>query len=160
MGSFDRAGAPPARLSALAVFLVVVVGGGLLIGLLNTPGAWYSGLVKPSFNPPAFVFGPVWTVLYVAIALSGWRIWRVAPKSGAMWLWGVQLLLNWLWSPAFFGLEMPALGLVVILPLLVAILAFIVVARRIDRPAAWLFVPYAAWVGFATVLNASIVALN
>ncbi len=160
MDSFGRAGASPARLPALAAFLVVVVGGGLLIGLLNTPGPWYSGLVKPSFNPPPFVFGPVWTVLYVAIAVAGWRIWRVAPRSGAMRLWGVQLVLNWMWSPAFFGLEMPALGLVVIIPLLAAILAFIVVARRLDRPAAWLFMPYAAWVGFATVLNASIVALN
>src|SRR5690606_19653779 len=126
---------------------------GLLIGFATQPGDWYDDLAKPPFNPPSWLFGPVWTVLYVLIAIAGWRIWRVAPRSAAMLLWFVQMILNWLWSPAFFGAEAPWLAFAIIVPMLAAILAFIAQARRIDRPAAWLFVPYAAWVAFATLLN-------
>jgi tryptophan-rich sensory protein len=148
-----------ARLS-LILFLGLVVGGGLLIGAVVTPGEWYAGLAKPAFNPPGWVFGPAWTLLYVLIAVAGWRIWQRDRGGAAMKLWWAQLALNFAWTPVFFGAQQIALALVVILLLLATIIAFIAAARRTDRTAAWLFAPYAAWVAFATLLNAAILALN
>ncbi|MBP1851419.1 TspO/MBR family protein [Rhizobium halophytocola] len=143
-----------------AAFVVVVVALGIASGLSNAPGGWYEGLAKPAFNPPAFLFPPVWTLLYVLIGLAGARIWLRAPKSAAMQFWFGQLLLNLLWTPAFFGLHSLVLGLVVIVCLLLSIFAFIGLARPIDRVASLLFLPYAAWVAFATLLNLSILILN
>jgi len=148
------------RALSLILFLVLVVGGGLAIGYLTAPGEWYAQLTKPVFNPPGWVFGPVWTVLYVLIALCGWRVWQRDRASWPMTLWWTQLVLNFLWSPVFFGAHQVGLALAVILLLLAAILAFIATAWRQNRVAAWLFVPYAAWVAFASVLNGSIFALN
>jgi len=144
----------------LALFILLVVGGGLAIGFLTAPGAWYTSLVKPSFNPPNWVFAPVWTVLYVLIAVAGWRTFERAGSGRAMKLWWTQLVLNFLWSPAFFAMHRIGLAFFVILLLLAAILAFIAAAWSQDRLAAWLLVPYAAWVGFAALLNGSIFALN
>lgn len=146
--------------AALVPFILLVVGGGLLIGFFTAPGPWYEMLAKPSFNPPNWLFGPVWTILYVFIAIAGWRVWQRERGGGAMKLWWLQLVLNFLWSPVFFGLERTGPALVVILALLAAILAFIAAAWRLDRPSAWLFVPYAAWVAFASLLNAAIWRLN
>ncbi len=146
--------------TALALFIALVVLGGMAIGFVTRPGDWYLTLNKPAFNPPGWVFGPVWTTLYVMIGAAGWRLWRAHRNSRAMTLWWTQLVLNYLWSPAFFGLHNPALALVVIIALLAAIIATIAAAWRLDRTAALLFLPYAAWVGFATVLNATLVALN
>ncbi len=144
----------------LILFLLVVLGGGLLIGLLNAPGAWYGGLAKPFFNPPGWVFAPTWTVLYVLIAIAGWRTWRKEPAGWPMRLWWTQLLLNFLWSPVFFSAHLIGLALAVIFLLLVAIIAFIVLAWPKHRLVAWLFVPYAVWVTFASALNAAIFFLN
>lgn len=148
------------RFIPLLLFLVLVVGGGLLIGVGNMPGQWYEGLAKPPFNPPDWLFAPVWTVLYVAIAVAGWRIWRRRETGGAMTAWWVQLGLNFLWTPVFFTLHAVGWALVVILALLAAIVVFIVLAWGRDRPAALLFLPYLAWVAFATLLTASIWWLN
>lgn len=144
----------------LLVFLVVVLGGGTAIGLATLPGDWYAGLAKPPFNPPNAIFGPVWTVLYVLIAVTGWRVARRAPLSPAMALWTLQLLLNFAWSPVFFGLQRPDAALAIVAAMLAAIGGFILVSWRQDRVAALMFAPYAAWVAFATVLNAAIVMLN
>lgn len=141
-------------------FVALVVGGGLLIGFLTAPGPWYEALAKPSFNPPNWLFGPVWTILYTLVAIAGWRTWQRERSGRAMKLWGIQIALNFLWSPVFFGLQQVGLALLVILVLLVSIIAFIVAVRTIDRVSAWLFVPYAAWVAFASLLNAAILALN
>jgi benzodiazapine receptor len=141
-------------------FVVLVVGGGMLIGFLTAPGPWYEALAKPSFNPPNWLFGPAWTILYVLIAIAGWRIWERERSGRAMQLWGLQLALNFLWSPVFFALHQIGLALLVVLLLLAAILAFIAVAWNRDRIAAWLFVPYAAWVAFASALNAALWQLN
>jgi tryptophan-rich sensory protein len=149
-----------ARPIAAALFIIAVVAISMLIGYITQPGPWYASLAKPSFNPPGWVFGPVWTVLYVLIALAGWRIWRAAPSSTSMSLWIAQMILNWIWSPAFFGLNAPWLAFAVIVGMLVTIIAFIVQARKHDRLAATLFVPYLAWASFATVLNGSIAAMN
>jgi tryptophan-rich sensory protein len=148
------------RYVSLRLFLALVLGGGLVLGFLTTPGAWYAGLAKPSFNPPAWLFGPVWTVLYVLIAVAGWRVWQRDRSDWPMKLWWAQLALNFLWTPVFFAAHQIGPALVVILLMLAAILAFIVTAWRLDRVAAWLFVPYAAWVAFASLLNGSIWMLN
>jgi benzodiazapine receptor len=148
------------RFGSLILFLVLVVGGGLVIGFLTAPGDWYAGLAKPSFNPSAWVFAPVWTVLYVLIAVAGWRTFERDRTGWPMKLWWAQLLLNFLWSPVFFAAHRIGLALLVILLLLVAILAFIAASWRQDRLAAWLFAPYGAWVAFASVLNGAIFTLN
>jgi len=148
------------RRFVLLGFLVLVMGGGLAIGFLTAPGTWYAGLAKPSFNPPGWVFAPVWTVLYVLIAVAGWRAWRQDPGGWPMRLWWVQLALNFAWAPIFFFAHQIGLALVVILLLLGAILVFIAMCWRSDRLTSWLFSPYAAWVGFASLLNGSIFALN
>jgi translocator protein len=148
------------RHSSLVLFLLAVVGGGLAIGAGTTPGVWYAQLEKPAFTPPGWLFGPVWTALYVVIAVAGWRIWQHHPHGTAMRLWWAQLFLNFLWSPVFFVAHQVGLALAVVLALVASVVAFIATAARHDRPAAWLFVPYAAWAGFASVLNASILVLN
>ena len=145
---------------ALVVFLVLVTGGGLLIGYVTAPGEWYARLTKPAFNPPAWVFGPAWTVIYVLVGIAGWQVWRRDRGGWAMPLWWVQLGLNFAWSPVFFSAHLIGAALVIVVLLLAAILAFMAVAWRHDRGAALLFVPYAAWVAFAVVLNASIWRLN
>jgi benzodiazapine receptor len=136
----------------LVFFLALTVGGGTLIGVNNIPGEWYTGLQKPSFNPPNWIFAPVWTLLYVAIAVAGWRTWRRDPRDGAMFLWVAQLVLNFSWSPVFFGAERPGTALAVIAALLVLILLFLVVSWRRDRTSALLFVPYGLWVAFGRSL--------
>jgi translocator protein len=132
-----------------------------LFGSMFTPGAWYASLEKPSWNPPSSVFGPVWTILYVMIAIAGWLAWRNRDRSRLpIALWGGQLLLNALWSWLFFGLEQPGVAFVDIVILWLLIAAFIVAAWRISRAASLLFVPYALWVGFASALNFAIWRLN
>lgn len=148
------------RYLALAAFLVLVLGGGAAIGSMNLPGPWYDALVKPPLNPPNWVFGPAWTILYVLIAIAGWRIWERDRGGPAMKAWGAQMLLNFAWSPVFFTLQSVGGALFIVMLMLAAILAFIGLAWNRDRIAALLFVPYAAWVSFATLLNASILWLN
>ena len=137
-----------------------MLGGGLLIGYATLPGAWYASLIKPPFNPPNWVFAPAWTILYVLIAVAGWRIWLREPAGAAMKIWVVQLVLNFCWSPTFFGAKLMGPALLVILALLATIVLFIAKVWNRDRASGWLFVPYAAWVAFATLLNASLLLLN
>jgi benzodiazapine receptor len=142
-------------------FLVAVAATAFIAGRFR-PGAWYEALAKPSWTPPGWLFAPVWFLLYLGIAVAGWLVWR-AGGSGAtlpLALWVAQLVLNAAWSWLFFGLHRPGAALVDIVILLVLILAFVVAAYRVSRVAAWLVVPYALWVLFATALNAAIVRLN
>jgi benzodiazapine receptor len=125
------------------------------------PGAWYSQLQKPDWNPPNWVFGPVWTLLYIGIAAAGWLVWRETGRvQPALQLWGLQLIANGMWSWLFFGLHQPGIALVDIAVLFCLIVSFIIVSRRYSVAASWLFVPYAIWVGFAAALNASIWSAN
>jgi translocator protein len=145
--------------SGIVVGLLVLAAA--LFGGMFTPGDWYASLEKPSWNPPGWVFGPVWTILYVMIAIAGWLAWRGRDRSRLpITLWGGQLLLNALWSWLFFGLERSGFAFVDIVILWLLIAAFIVSAWRISRPASLLFVPYALWVGFAAALNFAIWRLN
>lgn len=130
------------------------------MGRLFMPGDWYAALAKPSFNPPGWIFGPVWTVLYIFIAIAGWRIWNRDRRGLSMKLWWAQMMLNFLWTPVFFGAHQIGAALVVIVMLLAVIVGFVAAAWRRDWVAAWLFVPYAAWVAFASVLNGTIWAMN
>ena len=150
---------------ALAGFLVLclaVAAAGGAVTATSVDG-WYQTLTKPSFNPPDWVFAPVWTTLFVLMAVAGWRVWRRRGHPGralALTLFGVQLALNLLWSCLFFGLQAIGAALVEVVMLLGAILATSAMFSRIDRRAAWLMVPYAAWVSFAVLLNTSIWMLN
>lgn len=144
----------------LFLFVALSLGGGLLIGAFNTPGEWYAALQKPPFNPPGWLFGPVWTTLYILIGIAGWRVWQAARNSVSMGLWWAQMALNFAWSPVFFTLHNVAGALAIIIALLAVIVAFIVLTWKRDKPAAQLFIPYAAWVAFASLLNGSILALN
>lgn len=149
-----------AELTALFAFLAIVLAGGLAIGILTAPGVWYAALNKPPFSPPNWIFPPVWTTLYIMIAIAGWRVWRQGRNNTAMKLWLVQLALNFAWSPVFFFAHRIDLALGVIGLLLIAIVGFIMLSWRGDRIASVLFVPYAAWVMFASVLNGAIWLLN
>ncbi len=148
------------RIVTLIVFLILVLGGGTLIGTLTMPGPWYEALAKPSFNPPNWVFGPAWTILYILIAIAGWRTFHRNAGGTAMKVWVLQLVLNFLWSPVFFALHSIEGALVIVAGMLASILAFIAASWNRDRTAALLFFPYAAWVAFATTLNAAIAILN
>ena len=133
------------------------------IGSRWMPGEWYAALAKPAWNPPNWIFGPVWTALYTLMAVAAWRIWRQAGFGGAgvaLGLFIVQLVLNALWSYLFFGLHRIDWALADILALWAAILAVLVLFWRLQAAAGALLVPYLAWVGFAAVLNHALWALN
>ncbi len=154
--------------------LIGFVGLCLLVGAADgaiTAGAiakWYVGLAKPPGTPPNWVFAPVWTTLYVLMGTAAWLVWqRGQAKSGpgnrhrrVLLLWGWQLLANSLWTPAFFGLNSALAGLVVIAALLALVVVTMLRFWPISRPAAVMMVPYAAWVAYATYLNAGIFVLN
>ncbi|MFZ5716667.1 MAG: TspO/MBR family protein [Bradyrhizobium sp.] len=144
----------------LLVFVAGVVGIGWLIGATNLPGEWYAGLAKPGFVPPNWVFPITWTILYVLIAIAGWRTFRREPRGKAMLAWAAQMALNFVWSPVMFTMHQIGAALVILICLLVAIVTYISLELSRDRLAAALFVPYAAWVAFAGVLNAAILRLN
>ncbi len=145
---------------ALIAFIVLVGLAGYS-GASFGPGAWYEALTKPPLNPPNWVFAPVWTLLYLAIAVAGWRVWRIGEAVAVpLALWLAQLVLNALWSFLFFGINRADLALIDILMLLALVIATAVAFMRRDRVAGGLMVPYAMWVSFATYLNAGIWYLN
>ncbi len=124
---------------------------------------WYAALHKPSWTPPAWLFGPAWTVLYISMAVAAWRVWREGgwrPHRVALGLFLLQLMFNGLWSPLFFGLHRPGLSLVDSVLIWLALLATLVAFWRVSPPAGALLVPYLAWVTFATALNFTIWRLN
>lgn len=125
-------------------------------------GDWYPTLIKPAWTPPGWVFGPVWTVLYAAMAVAAWLVWRssTAVRESALMLFALQLALNVAWSWLFFGFKRIDLALVEILVLWAAIAVTIAAFARARVAAAWLLMPYLAWVSFAAVLNAALLGLN
>jgi len=129
----------------------------------SSVGNWYQTIEKPAFNPPDWVFAPVWTSLFIMMAVSAWRIWRRAGfknARSALALYGLQLGLNLGWSAVFFGFQQIRPALAEIIVLLVVLIATTIAFWRIDRISGILFVPYVLWVGFATLLNASLWLLN
>ncbi len=146
-----------ARWLGLAAFGVAVAAAALIGGLgVAGTSAEYQNLEQPSWAPPSWLFGPVWTALYAMIAVSGWLVWRRVGWTAAMTVYAVQLVLNALWTPVFFGFGQYGLALIDIVVLWVAIVATIWLFRPVSKVAAALLLPYLAWVTFATALNAFI----
>jgi len=137
--------------------------GAAAIGSPFIPGDWYAALTKPAWNPPNWIFGPVWTALYAMMAVSAWLVWQGsegAVRRRALGWYAVQLVLNAAWTPLLFGLHFLGVAFAEILLLWVAIAATIAAFRRVSRVAAWLLVPYLAWVSFAAALNFTLWRLN
>jgi tryptophan-rich sensory protein len=143
----------------IAVF--ICLGLGFLSGYITTGAieGWYATINKPGFNPPNWIFGPVWSVLYIFIGIVFARSWHNHDTKGLK-LMATQFIVNLIWSPVFFGLHQLGLALVIILLLIVLIYLCINHFWKSDKTSAYLLVPYIMWVSFATLLNASILYLN
>ncbi len=150
-----------AKLISLFALLAVTLAAGFTASLVTTPNipGWYEALHKPSFNPPNDIFAPVWTILYVLMAVAAWRVWIKAGWR-PLGLYVLQLAANFAWSFIFFGAHAIAAALAEIVLLFVLVLATMWSFWRRDKVAGLLFMPYAAWVLFAGVLNGAIWRLN
>jgi tryptophan-rich sensory protein len=149
----------------LVVFLAVCLGAAGLGSIATTPeiAGWYATIRKPSWNPPNSVFGPVWTTLFMMMAIAAWLVWRPKGFKAAatpLTLFAIQLALNIAWSWIFFSMHQPGWAFVEIVILWLAIVATTVAFFRHSKIAGWLMVPYLAWVSFASILNFSIWRLN
>ncbi len=143
----------------LAVWIAVSLSAGF-IGSRFPPGEWYQGLEKPSWNPPSWVFGPVWTLLYILMGIAVWLVWKERGFSTGVYLFIAQLVLNAVWSWLFFGLNRPDLAFYEIVVLWLLILLTMMVFWRVRPAAGALFIPYLLWVSFASVLNHTLWKLN
>ena len=148
----------------ISIVLVWVVGVSGSLFTASSVNSWFPSLVKPSFNPPSWVFGPVWTILYIMIGISLYLVWITKAnkilKKKSYWIFGIQLVLNAMWSIAFFGLQNPGLAFIVIVLLWISIILTMVEFYKIRKSAGYLLVPYFLWVSFASVLNFAIWILN
>jgi len=149
----------------LVMSLVFSISAGLIGSIYTFPSVtnWYPTLLKPSWTPPSFLFGPVWTILYILIGISLYLVWKKAPSvkvSRVLWVFYLQLLLNALWSFIFFGAHLLWLAYFEILLLWTIIIINIFMAYRINKTAGWLLFPYFLWVSFASVLNFATASLN
>jgi tryptophan-rich sensory protein len=153
------------RALALASFAGLTAAGAALgsVASRRSTGLWYKMLRKPPFQPPRWLFAPVWTALYALIATSGYRVWKQEPskaRARALALWGTQLALNTAWSPLFFGARRKRAALVDLAALLGVVAAYAATSRKIDKPAAAMMLPYLGWLGFAGLLNEEIIRKN
>jgi tryptophan-rich sensory protein len=149
----------------LLLWLALCVGGGVLSGLGSAGGdsTWYRQLERPSWTPPSWLFGPVWTALYTLMAVAAWRIWRRggwAHNATALRLFLLQLAANFAWTPLFFTAHLMTVALLDLVALWIILVATIALFARRDRIAPWLLAPYLAWVTFAGALNAAFASLN
>ena len=147
------------------VSVAVPVAVGALSGLFTVTGegSWYRTINKPSWNPPGWIFGPVWTTLYILMGIAFYQVWRLPEsKAGrtAILLFGIQLILNFFWSFIFFNQHQIGWALVEIIAMWIMILLTIFVFAKVNTVAAWLLVPYISWVSFAAILNYTIWRLN
>lgn len=139
------------------LFIVVIVGIGMFVGMHWSPGDWYAGLQKPFFTPPDAWFPVIWTILYVIIGFVGGRIFT---QGGPGLLWLIQIALNFAWTPVVFGAHNMVAGFAIIAALWLTILAFIGRAWAVDKLSAVLFLPYGLWITVALALNGSLILLN
>jgi tryptophan-rich sensory protein len=149
----------------LVLFVLACELAGIIGSFFTMPSipTWYASLQKPFFNPPSWVFAPVWLSLYLLMGIAAYLVWSNGKKKearGALGLFAFQLALNVLWSFAFFGLHSTFSGLLVIVALWLCIAATMVAFWRISKASGWLLVPYILWVSFATLLNLSVFLLN
>jgi tryptophan-rich sensory protein len=155
-----------------AVAIVVSQLAGIIgsVFTISSISSWYAGIEKSALNPPSWVFGPVWTLLFLLMGIAAYLVW-ISPvdpgdeekrknKRKALGIFGIQLVLNAIWSVIFFGLQSPGAAFVELISLWFAIVATIIAFSKISRPAAWLLVPYVLWVSFAGYLNYSVWVLN
>jgi benzodiazapine receptor len=147
----------------LSLLLTLAIGG--IAGWITNPeiGGWYQTIQKPSWQPPNWVFGPVWTVLYILMGIAFWLVWREPSserRNAAIVFFMIQLLFNFLWSIIFFNFHSIGWALIDIAALWIFIIITIFSFRRVNKTAAWLMVPYICWVSFAMILNYSIFRLN
>jgi benzodiazapine receptor len=145
--------------------LIITLGVGAIAGFATASniGGWYAALSKPSFNPPNWIFGPVWTLLYILLGIALSIIWKQPDslyKSNSLWLFFIQLFLNFCWSFLFFYFHKIGLALADIAALWIFIILTIFSFSRLNKKAAWLLVPYICWVSFALILNGAIYRLN
>jgi translocator protein len=153
----------PARAGLMLAAWLTLCFAAAALGGFFPPGEWYARLLKPAWNPPNWVFGPVWTMLYIMMAMAAWLVWKRggwADQALPLSLFLAQLFFNALWSPLFFGLRHPALGLVDIVLLWLALLATVGAFWKARPLAGALLLPYLAWVTFAAVLNFALWRLN
>ncbi|EJF89271.1 TspO/MBR family protein [Bartonella tamiae] len=144
----------------LIVFIILVVGIGSFIGFSTSPASWYAALNKPPFTPPNAFFAPIWITLYVLIAIAGWRVYVIDFHKTLWFLWIIQILLNFSWSPVFFGMKMMETALLICLVLFITVAGFIILSWKRDRISALMFIPYIIWLGLANYLNAGVIYLN
>ena len=150
---------------ALVVWVLAVLVAGAAAGLLFPPGEWYQQLAKPTWNPPSWLFGPVWTLLYVLLGVGAWLVWRepqvaAEERRGAWIAFGTQAVLNLAWTPVFFGLQQPGLAFGIICLLWLALLWMTLRFGRITPLAGYLQIPLVLWVSFALMLNGTIWLMN
>jgi translocator protein len=150
----------PARsLLALTGFILITFCAPLA-GMFSPPGDWYASLAKPSWNPPGWIFGPVWTVLYLAMSVAAWLVWRRLGWCRPLWIYLAQLLLNAAWTPIFFGAREIGWAFAAIVALWAAVLFTVAAFLRVSKTAGWMLVPYLAWVSFAAALNFTLWRMN
>ena len=161
-GSYPGSSAPVSPILALIGFvgLCLLVGASADALVASTAHTWYPSLARPPGTPPNWVFGPVWTALYVLVGVAGWLVWRRCGAARPLRLWGWQIAAAALWTPAFFGLHSPPLAFAVMAVLLVLTGLTISSFFRLRRAAAWLMLPYLAWMLFTAYLNAGFWWLN
>ena len=150
---------------SLLFFFLACYAVAFISGIITRPeiATWYATLNKPTWRPPNWLFGPVWTILYGLMAVAGWEVWSAASsglRTAALWVFGVQLGVNFCWSPVFFTLHQLGPGFLLVACLAVLLVSFILVTRKFKQGAAWLFAPYLAWVSFAALLNYTIWKMN
>jgi benzodiazapine receptor len=160
----DRIAIPSYLKLAAAIFFCIIVGS--LGSLVTTtgPGSWYALLQKPFFTPPGWVFAPVWITLFVLMGIAVWLVWESGIQHRnvqvALGIFAVQFILNILWSFLFFGLRSPFFGLIDIILLWIMIVATIGAFYRVKKSAAYLLIPYIAWVSLASALNGAVLYMN
>lgn len=150
---------------ALIGLIVLFVGCGATLSFLFQPDTWYSALLKPTWQPPSWIFGPVWTALYIIMAVAVWLVLRetnvdAAVRMRAMWLFGIQFLLNLLWTPIFFGLHRPLLAFIEICLLWMFLLSALLSFGKIRALSGYLLAPCLIWCTFALVLNGTLWLMN
>lgn len=149
----------------LLVFVVICLAAGRLGAALTEPAleTWYRGLEKPAWTPPDIVFPVAWTLLFLAMGIAAWLVWKTAERGELklpLTLFFGQLIINVLWSFSFFGQRNPFLGLITLGALVLAVILTTVAFTRVSRPAGWLFLPYLLWLGYAAALNFAIWKMN
>ena len=166
MADYDRSDFPTFSRQKLVAGLCVWIALCFLapaVGAFSPPDEWYRTLAKPTWNPSGWVFGPVWMVLYTMMAVSAWLVWQrggITKQQKPLSAFMVQLIFNAAWTPLFFGVQRPDLAFIDIILLWLSILVTIILFYQVRRLAAWLLIPYLAWVSFAAVLNATLWNMN